>query len=153
MLCVVLGLRLYLLNTDTPSDHMVESSGNRPDCPVVAHLLNDFNLVPHRDKRRNKHAWRWVEGHIRSDSLWLGSKLCACQTHRPSNKRTHKHTRRLTSGYCVCKMGLLVCVCVILCVGVFPLQAQSDLSRLDLGLFLAWPSGLRHLQRERKGTQ
>lgn len=39
-----------------------------------------------------------------------------------------------------------------MCARLFPVQAQSDLSRPDLGLFLARPPGLRHLQREKENT-
>lgn len=66
-------------------------------------------------------------------------------THQ-TDARAYTHTRIWI--LCVCKIGVRACGRVCL----FPVQAQSDLSRPDLGLFLARPHGLRHLQREKENT-
>lgn len=78
-----------------------------------------------------------------NDFLRLGNKLCTCHTRHTSNTHTNNF-----NIWIFCVQNRRACVGVR--ARLFPLQAQSDLSSLDLGLFLARPPGLRHLQRERK---
>lgn len=80
-----------------------------------------------------------------NDFLWLGNKLSTCHTHRTSN--THNF-----NIWILCVQNRPACVCVWVCVRLFPLQAQSGLSSVDLGLFLAVPPGLRHLRRAKESA-
>lgn len=122
------------------------------DCPTVVTAqsasvyvsMQPLSWVDHETLRRGA-ALNTTHKHTRTHTvdqaqanyfLWLGNKQCTCHTHHTSNKCTHTHTH-LDS---VCVQGE-ACMCFFQCKH----RAISP-DRLELGVFLARPAGLRHLQ-------
>lgn len=83
--------------------------------------------------------------------LQLGKEQRTCHPHHTSNRGTHTHTHTRIQHLDA------VCACVFAkkseaCMFSSAQSTERSLPRADLGLFLARPPGLRHLQRDTEST-
>lgn len=137
------------LHKQRPS--MQPSSWSGSSCsPLLSECGQLYKTIKGKTRDWHAHILSTIGRYFRSGpgkQLFMSWQQVLYMPYTSHIKRTHTRTHtHLTSGYCVCVQTMRACV------SFFPVQAHSDLSRPDLGLFLARPPGLRHLQRDTENT-
>lgn len=116
---------------------------------MCATLYNDKRKGRRRACTHTQYCWQEHQIRPRQTTFYglATSSVHAIHITHQTDTRTDTH---LTSGYCVCVQTRHACVSFSS--ASTERSLSLSLSRPDLGLFLARPPGLRHLQRDTENT-